>query len=81
MDYDRWITSFGLSGTAAGFSTDADADAAGNGYEWATGTNPTNSQSIPPLNIQSAGKNVMVHFSRNTNATDVVFTLQRSTSI
>ena len=81
LDYDRWITSYGLSGAAAGFSADADADAADNGYEWATGTNPTNSQSILPLTIQSAGGNAVVHFPRNTNATDVVFTLQRSSNL
>ena len=80
-DFDRWITSFGLSGAVAGFTADADADNAGNGYEWATGTNPTNAQSIAPLTINLAGGKVSVGFPRNTNATDVVFTLLRSTNL
>ncbi len=81
LDFDRWITSFGLSGAAAGFSADADTDDADNGYEWATGTNPTNAQSLAALTIHSVGSNVMINFPRNTNATDVVFTVQRSTNV
>ena len=80
LDFDRWITSFGLGGATAGFGADADTDGADNGYEWATGTNPTNTQSLALLKINSAGSNVMVGFSRNTNATDVIFSLQRSTN-
>ena len=80
-DFDRWATSFGLSNAAAGFSADADTDQAANGYEWATGTNPTNAQSLAPLTIHSAGSNVNIGFPRNTNATDVVFTLLRSTNL
>ena len=81
LDFDRWATSFGLSNTAASFTADADADQAANGYEWATGTNPTNAQSLAPLTINLAGSRVNVGFPRNTNATDVVFTLLRSTNL
>jgi microcystin-dependent protein len=81
LDFDRWITLFGLSGNAAGFTADADADQAENGYEWATGSNPTNAQSFDPLTINSSSNNVLIGFPRNTNATDVVFTLLRSTEL
>jgi hypothetical protein len=81
LDFDRWITSFGLSGAAAAFTADADSDAAENGYEWATGTNPTDAQSFDRLTINSSGNNVLIGFPRNTNATDVVFTLLRSTNL
>jgi microcystin-dependent protein len=81
LDFDFWITSFGLSGNPAGFSADSDGDAAENGYEWATGTNPTNAQSRAPVTISSAGGKANIHFLRNTNAIDVVFTLLRSTNL
>ncbi len=81
LDFDRWITSFGLGGATAAFSADADADGENNGYEWATGTIPTNGQSFAPLTISPAGNNVSIGFPRNTNATDVIFTLQRSTNL
>ncbi|HEX3627982.1 MAG TPA: tail fiber protein [Verrucomicrobiae bacterium] len=81
LDFDRWITSFGLSGNAASFSADADSDQADNGYEWATGTTPTNSSSLANLAIHPSGTNVLVDFPRNTNALDVVLTLQRTTNL
>ncbi len=81
LDFDRWVTSFGLSGAPAAFSADADADGEANGYEWATGTTPINAASLAPLTITSTSSNVSIGFSRNTNATDVIFTLQRSTNL
>jgi microcystin-dependent protein len=81
LDYDRWITSFGLSNSAAAFDADADADGVRNGYEWATGTNPTNAESFVPLTINSAGNGMMIRFPRNTNATDVTFLLQRTAGL
>jgi len=81
LDFDRWITSFGLNGTAASFSADADGDQVSNGYEWATGSNPTNAPSFNRLVISSTRTNVLIGFSRNTNATDSIFTLQRSTNL
>lgn len=81
IDFDFWITSFGLSGSSAGFSADSDGDAAENGFEWATGTNPTDAQSFDRLTISSTRSNVLIGFPRNTNATDVVFTLLRSTNL
>jgi microcystin-dependent protein len=78
LDFDRWMTSFGLSGNAAGFGADADSDQADNGYEWATGTTPTNANSFANLSMRQSGTNVLVGFPRNTNALDIVFTLQRS---
>jgi microcystin-dependent protein len=82
LDFDRWITSFGLSNNLAGFAADADLDNEQNGYEWATGTNPTNAQSLaPPLTISSIGSNAIIGFPRNTNAVDVIFTLQRTTNL
>jgi microcystin-dependent protein len=80
LDFDRWMTSFGLNGNAAGFGADADSDQADNGYEWATGTTPTNANSFANLTIRPSGTNVLIGFPRNTNALDVVFTLQRSRS-
>ena len=81
LDFDRWITSYGLSGSGAAFDADVDADGVRNGYEWATGTNPTNAESFVPLTINSAGNEVMIHFPRNTNATDVTFLLQRAAGL
>jgi len=81
QDFDFWITSFGVNGVAAGFNADADSDSAQNGFEWATGSNPTNAQSSVPLTISSAGGTANIQFPRNTNATDVVFTLLRSTNL
>jgi microcystin-dependent protein len=81
QDFDFWITSFGLNGVEAGFNADADSDSAQNGFEWATGSNPTNAQSQVPLTISSAGGTANIQFPRNTNATDVVFTLLRRTNL
>jgi len=80
LDFDRWMTSFGVTGYAAGFNADADSDLADNGYEWATGTTPTNASSFADLAISSSRTNVLIDFPRNTNALDVVFTLQRTTN-
>ncbi len=81
LDYDRWVTALGLSNSLAAFDADPDGDGILNGFEWATGTNPTNAQSFVPLQIMAAGNAVNIQFPRNTNATDVVFTLQRSTGL
>ncbi len=81
LDYDRWVTALGLSNSLAAFGADPDGDGILNGFEWATGTNPTNAQSFVPLQIMAAGNAVNIQFPRNTNATDVIFTLQRSTDL
>ena len=70
-----------MSGAAAGFNADADSDAAENGLEWATGTDPTNAQTFSCLAISSTRSNAVIGFPRNTNATDVIFTLLRSTNL
>ena len=70
-----------MTGFEAGFDGDADADGVMNGYEWATGTSPTNSRSFGRLTISSAGDDVWVRFSRNTNATDVHFSLLCSSEL
>jgi len=76
--YEFWSDSFGLSDTNAFFDADPDGDGGKNGYEWATGTNPTNPASITPLEIGRTNADTIVSFTRNTNATDVVIYLQRS---
>ncbi len=85
LDFDRWITSFGLSGAAAGFSADADADLGRERLRMGDRT-----QSPPtclPINRSSdhvnlAGGKVSVGFPRSTNATDVIFTSPlRSTNL
>lgn len=81
LDFDRWITSFNLNDAAAGFETDADGDGLNSGFEWATGTNPTNANSAARLGISLAGQNVTVRFPRNTNATDLRLSLQRNTAL
>lgn len=78
LDFDRWITSFGLNGSSASFESDTDGDGVKNGFEWATGTNPTNAASSSPLSIAASAATVQVQFPRNTNATDVRLTLQRT---
>jgi microcystin-dependent protein len=77
-DFDFWITAFGLSNLVAAFDFDYDGDGANNGLEWATGTNPTNTASLAPLAITAAGQEAKIKFTRNTNATDVIFVLQRT---
>jgi len=52
-----------------------------NGYEWATGTNPTNSGSLALLGIGTTNSDAVVSFTRNTNATDVIIELQRSLNL
>ncbi len=81
LDYDRWISSFGLKDASAAFDGDFDADGWKNGYEWATGANPTNASSFAPLTISAEGDFVKVKFPRNTNATDIKFTLQRTLAL
>jgi microcystin-dependent protein len=81
LDFDSWITSLGVSGPNAAFDADADGDGVKNGFEWATGTNPTNAQSFGDLTISSATNFVDVQFIRETNATDVKFILQRTTNV
>jgi microcystin-dependent protein len=81
LDYDRWVSALGLSGANAAFDTDADGDGADNGLEWVTGTNPTNNASFAGLKIISATNAVNIQFPRNTNATDVVYTLQRTSDL
>lgn len=81
LDFDRWITSHGLSGPGAGFDGDADADGVENGFEWATGTSPTDANSSSRLAGSAAGENVLIRFPRNTNATDVRLFLQRATGL
>jgi microcystin-dependent protein len=78
LDFDRWITSYGLSGFGAGFDGDADGDSIKNGFEWATGSNPTNANSFKGLAISSLGDDVLIRFPRNTNATDLRLALQRT---
>jgi microcystin-dependent protein len=81
LDFDRWITSYGLNGFGAGFDDDADGDGIKNGFEWATGTNPTNASSFKGLAISSLGDDVLVRFPRNTNATDLRLSLQRTSEL
>jgi len=79
--YEFWAISYGLSGTNALFDADSDGDGGKNGYEWATGTNPTNPASITMLGISSTNTDAVVSFTRNTNATDVAIELQRSLNL
>jgi microcystin-dependent protein len=81
LDFDRWISSFGISNAPAAFDADADGDGVPNGFEWATGGNPTNAASANPLLISPAGDTVNIQFNRNTNATDVNFVLQRTADL
>lgn len=81
FDYDRWITSFGIKDAAADFSADFDADGLKNGFEWAISSNPTNASATSTLTISNAGPSVAIRFPRNTDATDVIFTLQRATDL
>jgi len=73
-----WADTYSLSGTNALFDADPDSDGGMNGYEWATGTNPTNPASITMLGIDIVTSDAVVSFTRNTNATDVAIYLQRS---
>jgi len=79
--FEPWTVTYGLSDTNAFFNADPDGDGGLNGYEWATGTNPTNPASITMLGISSINTNSVVSFTRNTNATDVAIHLQRSTNL
>jgi microcystin-dependent protein len=81
LDFDRWVTAFGLSGANAAFDADPDGDSVKNGFEWASGTNPTNAQSFARLMIDSGTDVVNIKFSRNTNATDVSLFLERTTGL
>jgi hypothetical protein len=79
--YDLWVSSFGLSGADALFDADPDEDGGRNGYEYGTGTIPTNTLSITPLSLTVTGQTVMIHFTRNTNAVDASLFLQRSADL
>jgi microcystin-dependent protein len=80
-DFDRWTIGYGLSGATAAFDADPDGDGVPNGFEWATGTNPTNASSFAALKINSAADFVNIQFPRNTNATDVTCSLDRTTDL
>lgn len=80
-DFDRWITSYGLTGAEAGFDGDADGDGVSNGYEWATGTVPTDAALFTPLTIAAADTNVLIRFPRNTNATDIRLAVHRTVEL
>lgn len=76
--YETWADAYDLAGPNALFDADPDGDGGKNGYEWATGTIPTNPASICMLGIHTTNTDAVVTFTRNTNATDVVIQLQRS---
>lgn len=78
LDFDRWLTSFGLKDADAEFAVDFDGDGFRNGFEWATGSDPTNAASLHPLTIRLDGSDVILGFSRNTKAADIVLSVQRS---
>jgi len=79
--FESWADGYDLSGGDALFDADPDNDGGKNGYEWATGTNPTNPASICMLGIGSTNTDAVVTFTRNTNATDVAIELQRSLNL
>jgi microcystin-dependent protein len=79
--FDYWAQTFGLTGPAAAFGADPDGDGADNGYEWATGTDPTNAQAFEALSIGTAGSRATIHFQRNVFATDITLALQRATAL
>jgi hypothetical protein len=81
LDFQTWCDFLGLTGTNALFDADPDNDGAGNGLEWAGGTSLTNATSIPRLTIGAQGTQVAIGFTRNTNATDVAFELQRTSAL
>ncbi len=76
--FELWTDSYDLNGTNALFDADPDSDGGKNGYEWATGTIPTNPASITMLGIGIVTSDAVVSFTRNTNATDMAIYLQRS---
>lgn len=81
LDFQGWCDSLGLTGDFAAFDSDADGDGVKNGFEWATGTNPTNAASFTPLTIGAVGQQAKLRFARNTNATDITIHLQRTVAL
>jgi microcystin-dependent protein len=81
LDYQGWSEALGLPDAMAAFDADADGDGARNGFEWVTGTNPTNTASLAPLTIAAEGEQAKLSFSRNTHATDITIQLQRTSSL
>jgi len=79
--YEDWTTIHELSGTNADFTADPDGDGGLNGYEWATGSDPTNALSLVPLTMLVESNSPSLHFTRNTNATDVTIYVQQSTNL
>ncbi|VGO13209.1 Arylsulfatase [Pontiella desulfatans] len=75
--YDDWAGRHGLTNTLYRPSQDADGDRAGNAYEWATGSNPTNPASRHPFVLDGSS----IVFKRNTNAMDMVYYLQSITDL
>ena len=67
-----------MSGFTAGFDGDADGDGIKNGVEWATGSIPMDPNSFGRLTISAVNENILIRFPRNTNATDLRLSLQRT---
>jgi hypothetical protein len=79
--YDQWTHDAGLVGDDASFLDDPDGDGGKNGYEWATGSIPSNANSIVRLDIGSTNAHQQVLFTRNTDATELTLTVQCTTDL
>ena len=76
--YDLWAATNGIgTGQEAG---DADSDGYANLLEYAAGSMPTNTGSIAPVSAARSGGTLKLSFARNTNAVDVTYLAEASSS-
>ncbi len=77
--YGHWVETQGLiPGVTDGLLHDPDGDGSHNLYEYATGSDATNSASVSSLLIETGA---VVRFTRNPDALDASLVLERSTNL
>jgi hypothetical protein len=81
--FETWQTSwFGTAADAkAAFDVDADGDGIVNLLEYAFGTTPTNPSSRNVPTCGTISNHLSITFTRATNATDLIYTVEESTNL
>jgi fibronectin-binding autotransporter adhesin len=77
--YDAYIQA--VTNGLTGYQDDADQDGYPNLLEYATGGNPTNSDTVARMDVGRTNAILQLKFTRNTNAVDVTMIVEGSSSL
>ncbi len=77
--YDEWAG--GITNGLTNYNESATGDGYPNLLKYATGSSPTNSDTLARLSATQSGGTLSLTFNRNTNAVDVVLVVQASESV